>query len=454
MSGLVKPELPGGFQDYLPEEQQQRMLILRAIEDVYKSFGFLPLDTPEIEKWSVLTGNEPTDMRIYRVGGLSEKNLGKDAELGLRFDLTVPLARVVAAYGNSLPKPFKRYQLGRVFRGESSQKGRFNGFYQFDIDIVYSSSVVADAEIIAIIWSTFQALGISDVIIKINDRKILNGLAEIVGISDKSTEFFRILDRLEKAGLETVVSDLERKPENNYDDSALAFSTDQIKSVVSFLELSNLDDPLSAAMTFFDGRTQVGTDGVIELQEVVKWAKLLDVPEEKISVDLSVARGLGYYTGPVFETVLTKLPSIGSVFSGGRFDGLVGRFSNTSVPATGASIGVDRLFAALKELELLDRFSSPATQVLIAIVDQDHIGDYLQLSVLLREAGITTEVYIGKEKGLKSQIAYALNQDVPIMVIAGSNELSLDSWQVKDLRTREQNLIHKDSLVSHIQSIL
>lgn len=453
MSELVKPEIPGGFKDYLPKEQIPRIKILRIIEEVYQLFGFLPLDTPEVEKWSVLTGNQPTDMRIYRVG-LSGEAMDAKESLALRFDLTVPLARVVAAYGKDLVKPFKRYQLGRVFRGESSQRGRFNGFYQFDIDIVYSSSMLADAEIIAIIWTTLQALEIHNILIRVNNRKILNGLAEVVGINHKATAFFQVLDKLESIGIDGVITELARKPDNEFDETALALNHDQISQVEEFLVLSGSSEPLIAVEKFFNTRTAVGTEGVVEMYQVVRLTNELNVPQEKIKVDLSVARGLSYYTGPVFETTLLDLPDIGSIFSGGRFDGLVGRFSRTSVPATGASIGVDRLFEALRELGLLSKFASGITKVLVSVFDPKYTTEYLRTTTELRESGIETEIYLGNERSLKAQIAYALKQDIPFLVIAGPDEFQNKVWQVKNLRTRQQVTVPWSDVVDYIKQVL
>ena len=452
---LVKPELPGGFRDYLPKEQIRRIEIVRIIENVYRSFGFLPLDTPEVEKWRVLVGDtEHSDMRIYRLNlSGSTTDESKDS-LALRFDLTVPLARVVAAYGNDLPKPFKRYQLGRVFRGETSQKGRFNGFYQFDIDTVFSSSMLADAEVIAIIWSTFQALGIGNISIKVNNRKILNGLAEIVGVSEKANYLFQILDRVGNLGLDGVATELMIKPENEWHESALALNLTQVALVTDFLTMAESKDSIALVEEFFTGRTEIGINGINELREVVHLATSMAVPSDKVITDLSVARGLGYYTGPVFETVLLDLPTIGSVFSGGRFDGLVGRFANTSVPATGASIGVDRLYAALEELELLSNFAGRVTQVLITVFDPIYIKEYLELANELRSQGTTTEVYMGDERAFKAQMAYALTQDIPVIVIAGSREFESGKWQVKDLRTRKQTEVPRADVPRHISSLL
>lgn len=448
---LIPPELPGGFRDYLPAEQSRRIKILRIIEEVYRQFGFLPLDTPEVERWSVLTGNEVTAMRIYQVG-LGDRT---DEPLALRFDLTVPLARVIAAYGNDLPKPFKRYQLGRVFRGETSQRGRYNGFYQFDIDTVYSSSMLADAEIVAIIWHTFQALGIPKVTIKINNRKILSGLAEMIGIREQANTLFQILDRIDKIGMKDVVKLLQRPPDNELDESAVNLSGEDVDLVQDFLSIAaEATDPLNEVGKFFGESTEIGTQGILELYQLKSFVADMDVPPDRVVVDLAVARGLGYYTGPVFETSLDNLPSIGSIFSGGRYDGLVGRFSNTSVPATGASIGVDRLFAALEELQALGRFQSTATQVFIQVFSPEHLNRYLRLANFLRQHGFATEVYSGDERAFKAQLAYALKQEIPIMIIGGPDELSKGVWQVKDIRNRKQVEVGDSSLLEHLKSLL
>ncbi|MBN2585501.1 histidine--tRNA ligase [Patescibacteria group bacterium] len=451
MTLLIAPEVPGGFRDYLPVEQTRRTQILRTIEKVYQSFGFLPLDTPEVERWSVLTGNEVTAMKIYKVS-LGDKT---DEPLALRFDLTVPLARVVAAYGNTLPRPFKRYQLGRVFRGETSQKGRYNGFYQFDIDTVFSGSMLTDAEVIAVIWSTFQALKIPRVTIKINDRKILNGLAEMIGVGSKANILFQILDRMDKLGMEEVTKILQRPPDNRLDETALNLSDRAVETVQEFLRIAaDSTLPLEEAAEFFGNSTQIGHAGIQELQQVRGYVQNMGVPDDRVVVDLSVARGLGYYTGPVFETSLDDLPSIGSVFSGGRYDGLVGRFANDSVPATGASIGVDRLFAALEELNALQQLATTATQVFILVFDQSSLPKYLQVANRLRENGLATELHCGDDTAFKAQLAYAVKQGIPLLVIGGPEELEKGIWQVKDLRTREQAPVTDTMLVAHLHDLL
>lgn len=437
----VKPQLAGGFNDYLPADMVVRDSIFSRIKTVFERFGYVPLETPGIEREEILTGGDPNFSKtIFRIAG------ERDQPLALRFDLTVPLARVVAAYPE-LPKPFKRYQIGKVWRGEKPQAGRYREFTQFDADVVGSSSMMADAEIVAIMHTVMQELGFARYSVRVNNRKILNGLSAYAGFPDgKLVGVLRAIDKIDRDGWDRVCLELTRQPENTFDDAALALSQDEANRIKAFIDLRGSGhEEILAEVRSVMGASPIALQGASELEEMVGYVRSLAVPDDKWTIDLSVARGLGYYTGPVFETILLDLPEIGSVFSGGRFDGLVQNFSPNPVPATGASVGVDRLFAAMSQLELLPK-GSRTTDVLVLILDQRQLKRYCELSTQLRAAGIKTEVYLGSERNIKGQLAYALKREIPLAVIAGGDEFSRNTVQLKNLTTRSQEEVPLDNL--------
>ena len=438
----ISPELASGFKDYLPEDMIPRQKMFDTIRNTFERFGFVPLDTPGIEREEILTGGDPNfNKQIFRAG----LRVG-DEGLALRFDLTVPLARVVSLYGDNISRPFKRYQVGKVWRGEKPQAGRFREFIQFDADIVGSDKMSADSEIIAIMYETMKALGLTQFTIRINNRKILNGLAEYIGY-DKAINpvILRTIDKLDKIGWEGVANELKE---------TVHFTTAQLSSLKSFLDLRSTSpaEMLTNLSNLMSVSTEA-TNGILELKQISLNLEALGVPTDMWKIDLSVARGLGYYTGTVFETILTDLPSIGSVFSGGRYDDLVSRFGERSVPATGASVGVDRLFAAMEKLNLVKREKSTAK---VIVLNFDKTAElYCQTVVTtIRNAGIPAELYLGKETNLKGQLSYALSQDVPVIIIAGGNERDAKTIQIKDVTQRLQVEIRLDQATDKIRSIL
>lgn len=442
MSKYINPELAGGFRDYLPEDMIPRQRMFDTIRDVFERFGFVPLDTPGLEKEEILTGGDPNfRMQIFRAGLRAG-----DEGLALRFDLTVPLARVVSAYGDKLERPFKRYQIGKVWRGEKPQAGRFREFVQFDADIVGSNRTSADAEIIALIYETLTALGLSRFVIKVNNRKILNGLPSLVGFEPTSNaEVLRIIDKLDKIGWDGVKVELAEKL--NLNDS----QTDKLKQFIDIR--SDSQEETLARLAKLGTNSPSIVEGSNELQEIIGHVRSLGIPDRMWRIDLSVARGLGYYTGPVFETTLTDIPEIGSVFSGGRFDDLVARFGERSVPATGASVGVDRLFVAMDKLGLIKK-EKTVVQVLVLNFD-NQAEDYCQKIVaLVRNSKIRSELYLGKENSLKGQLSYATKQEVPIVIIAGGTEKARGVAQIKDMAKRRQVETPFEQIPATIKGIL
>lgn len=438
--GYISPVLASGFRDYLPEDMIPRQWMLDTIRSVFERFGFLPLDTSGIEREEVLTGGDPNfKMQIFKSYTRKEP-----FGLALRFDLTVPLARVVSLYPEKINKPFKRYQMGKVWRGETPQAGRFCEFMQFDADIVGSNRMSADAEIVSLMYETLTALGVQDFLIKVNNRKILNGLSAYVDYPvAKTADVLRIIDKLDRDGWGAVAQELV---------SGLGFNSVQIEKLKKFLDIRNLSqEEIIASVRELMRSSGDAMEGVWELEEITNFVDAQGIPRSAWCIDLSVARGLGYYTGPVFETTLLKLPSIGSVFSGGRYDDLVSRFGNDSIPATGASVGVDRLFAALETLELIPKKKTTNKVVVLNFDPAAEIYCNKVVSIL-RKAGIPSELYLGKEQMLKGQLAYALKQEVPIIIIAGSREQESGTVQVKGTQSRTQMEVSLELLAEMVKA--
>lgn len=439
----IKPESLGGFPDFLPELMTPRQKIIDIIRETYELFGFLPQDTPCLERSSVLGTDDPDfKMEVYR---FNDGFMGTGQDVTLRFDLTVPLARVVAA-NPQLLKPYKRYQFGKVFRKEKPQANRFREFAQFDADIVGNDSQMADAEIIVLMYSVLKNIGVERFIVKFNNRKILNGLPEYANFpSEKAANVFRVLDKLEKDGLQSVIDDLGRQPEFSEDEDAIGLSEDSIKKVKNFLAIEGGSEKcLDDLKVLFSG-VSVAEEGIAECEEIVKYLTALNIPSDKWQFDVSIARGLGYYTGPVFETFLTDIPDAGSVFSGGRFDGLAARFTGENIPATGASIGVDRLITALDKVGALEKVKSIAS-IMVTNIDGKGIESF-SLAQKLRQAGVKTEVYLGKEEGLKGQIIYAAKREIPFLVILGGNEIKSGKLKLKDMVNRTEELLTESELI-------
>ena len=422
----VKPELPGGFRDYGPVDAIARQGMLDTIRRTFESFGFDPLETSAVQKTEVLTGGEEDSGKIiFNIRGSQES----ESDTSLRFDLTVPLARFVAA-NPEIPKPFKRYQIGTVWRGERQQAGRYREFTQADVDIVGSSSLDADAEIVAVIYNTLKSIGLDDFLIKINSRQLLNSLPEYAGFpSEKLWDVLRIIDKKDQIGLEGIIKEIFTLFGN-------ALIADKVGK---FLITS------STGAVFAD---MIGDQDA--------WAKLVQILEDvdvgmnNLEIDLSIVRGLSYYTGTVFETILTTMPEIGSIFSGGRYDNLVAEFTGQSIPAVGASIGVDRLFVALKKLGKIGD-QKTGTQALILQIEQELREDYLTMAQELRNAGINTALYVGDDRTFQAQWAYAVKKEIPYVVLYGEEEKKERMVAIKNLQTREQKEIPRAEIAEYLK---
>jgi histidyl-tRNA synthetase len=443
MKNYIEPNLASGFRDYLPSDAAAREWMVETVKKVFKRFGFAPLETPGVEQEGILTGGDPNFKKQLFKLSLS----GQDEKTALRFDLTVPLARVIASYSNELPKPFKRYQVGNAWRGERAQAGRFREFMQFDADIVGASDIGADAEMVSLMYETMAALGFKKFMIRVNNRKILNALSGFAGFPKEKTEkVLRTMDKLDKLGWNGVEKELVSK-------DGAGLGKDPVRSIKKFLELKGKSDKiLSEAVKLFKD-SKAAEEGIIELKNLARNVAALGVPEKNWQIDFSVARGLGYYTGPVFEVILTDYPELGSVFSGGRYDGLVSRFSSANIPATGASMGVDRLFVALKKFDLLPNFKSPA-QVLILNFDKASEEVCERLATELRRNDIGTELYLGQERNLKGQLNYAVKQNYPVVLIIGEEERKKKLVQIKNMKERVQEAVPREDVPNYLRNIL
>ncbi|MFH1671729.1 MAG: histidine--tRNA ligase, partial [Candidatus Portnoybacteria bacterium] len=400
------------------------------------------------ERSSVLgTDKDEFKMEVYRFSD----DFGKEGQdVTLRFDLTVPLSRVVAAYPD-LIKPFKRYQYGKVFRKEKPQSGRYREFAQLDADIVGSDSVLADVETIQVMYQAMKSLDINNFIVRFNNRKILNGLPALAGFEEKKTmDVFRVLDKLEKVGLEATIKELQRQPDNKFDETVCALSGESVSEIRKFLDISG--DPISLIKQLrelFKG-IKIAEEGISECEQIINSLNELSIPEKNWQFDLSIARGLGYYTGPVFETTLTDLPGIGSVFSGGRYDELVMRYTGEKIPATGASVGVDRLITALEKLGKLGKTKSTA-KVLIAMINKKLEMKIIKLAQRLRGAGIGTEIYLGGSDMLKAQVVYAAKREIPFMIILGEEEDRVGKLKLKNMDERKEFLLTEKELIDRLR---
>ena len=419
----TEPRTLSGFMELLPNEQILFDEIKNKIEDTYKKFGFLPLDTPVIELSEVLlakAGGE-TEKQIYRF------NKG-DTDLSLRFDLTVPLSKYVAKNYGNLSFPFRRYQIGKVYRGERTQKGRFREFYQCDIDIIGDGELdlINDSELPSVIYTIFKNLGFDDFTIKINNRKILNGLFESLGQKENAVEILRIIDKIDKIGKDAVVEELDK----------IGVSKESITSIISFIEIDGTSDEKIAKLKELHIENDIFKKGIEELEYVIKNIRLFGVPDKNFKVDLTIARGLDYYTGTVYETFLDDYRELGSVCSGGRYENLAEYYTDKKLPGVGISIGLTRLFYKLNELNLIKADKKSISDVLIIPMVED-LSIPISIATKLRENGIKTEIFLNNKK-LKAKFKYADKLEIPYVIIIGEDEIENNKFKLKDMKTGEE----------------
>src|SRR5580704_1667965 len=436
---LIKPQTLKGFRDYLPGPMIAREHLIDTARRVYRSFGFSPIDTPALEYTEIILGKggDETDKQLFRFTDQGER------DVAMRFDLTVPLARFAAQHLQEIGTPFKRYHIATVWRAEKPQKGRFREFIQCDFDTIGTDSNVADAETLLVIHDLMERLGFSRFTIRVNNRLVLNGLLEHLGLTGQTVGVLRALDKLPKIGREAVIAEMTEK---------VSTTAAQADAVLKMTELTGTPaSMLDQVETMLAGNEQ-GLIGIKRLRELFSWAETAGIPAERIALDLSIARGLDYYTGTIYETFLSDLPGIGSVCSGGRYDNLAGLFTNQKLPGVGASLGLDRLLAAMEELGAVTTASTPAP-VLVLLFDAAHTGDYLRIGRKLRAAGIETEVSCDP-RAIGKQLAYANRKGFHVALIAGETEFSQGSWQVKDLKAGQQSTVPEADLPEAIRRIL
>lgn len=419
----TEPRTLPGFMELLPNEQILFDKIKQTIEETYRNFGFLPIDTPIIELSSVLlakAGGE-TEKQIYRF------NKG-DTDLSLRFDLTVPLAKYVAKNYANLSFPFRRYQIGKVYRGERAQKGRYREFYQCDIDIIGDGelSLINDSELPLVIYTTFKKMGFDNFTIKINNRKILNGLYEAIGQKDNSVEIMRIIDKIDKIGEENVKEEILK----------LGVSVETVQTIIKFIKIIGTTDEKIQKLEEMQIDNEMFKKGVEELKQVVKYIRLFGLPENNFTVDLTIARGLDYYTGTVYETFLNEYRELGSICSGGRYENLAENYTDKKLPGVGISIGLTRLFSKMLELNLINVNKKSISDILI-IPMTENMEVPLKLATDLRNLNVNAEVYLENKK-IKAKMKYADRLGVPYIIVIGDNEIEQNKVKIKNMETGEE----------------
>ena len=426
----IEPRTLAGFMELLPNEQILFEQMKQKIEKTYQRFGFLPLDTPILELSEVL---------LAKAGGETEKQIYRftkgDTDISMRFDLTVPLAKYVAKNYGNLSFPFRRYQIGKVYRGEKTQKGRFREFYQCDIDIIGDGElgIVNDAEIPSVIYNLISDLGFNDFTICINNRKVLNGLFREVNQEPNAVDIMRTIDKLAKIGKENVILELK---EIGVDEQA-------IDRILKFIEIDGTTDEKIAKLKELGIKEEMFVEGLAELEQVVKYIRVFGVPDTHFKIDLTIARGLDYYTGTVYETFLNDYKEIGSVCSGGRYENLAGYYTDQKLPGVGISIGLTRLFYKLNELQLIKSDKYSMSDILIIPMLED-MTVAIQLASNLRKEGINTEVYLNDKK-LKAKFKYADKLKIPYVVVIGEDEINTNTVKVKNMNTGDETSVELDA---------
>ena len=433
----VQPRTLSGFMELLPEQQVLMESIMQTLRDTYSLYGFTPLDTPIIEASEVLLakGGGETEKQIYRFSK-------GDSDLSLRFDLTVPLAKYVALHYGELAFPFRRYQIGKVYRGERSQRGRFREFYQADIDMIGDGKldVSNEAEMPAIIYQVFNRLGLRKFQVRVNNRKILNGFYEMLGLSKQAGDVMRTVDKLEKIGADKVKGLLME----------LGVPDEKAGEILGFIGITGSNEQVLEALEAYRGRNELFDLGLDELKTVVKYLGGFGVPEENFAVDLTIARGLDYYTGTVYETFMVEHPEIGSICSGGRYDNLAEYYTDKILPGVGISIGLTRLFFILNEQGLLneERNTAPADVLLLPMVED--LSPAVELATRFRNAGVRVQLY-GEQKKFKAKMNYADKIGVPFVVFLGEDEIREGVVACKDMKSGEQTKLGFEETLARVR---
>ena len=439
MATIVQPRRPSGFNEYLPSEQLEFNRLLNIIKTTYEKYGFTPLDTPDLELTEVLLakGGGETEQQVY-----SFKREGSNTDLTLRYDLTVPLARYVAEHESHLSFPFKRYHIGKVHRAERAQAGRFREFYQCDIDTIGSDSPIVDAEFPAIINEIFEQFNFGEFVIRINNRMVLNGFFESIGLSDVSNEVLRAIDKMEKISRDELIEILR----------TIGLNDDQLTKVLAFTDLTGDNDHILNTVRQFENQTDQLREGIAKLSEVVSALRTIGVPEYRFAIDLKIARGLDYYTGTVYETILKEYPQIGSVCSGGRYDDLASYYTKTRLPGVGISIGLTRLFYALLQLGVIQSPLQSPARVIVLPVTSNEEGYAASVASAFRQANIPTFLY-SEPDNLGKKMKYADKMGFDYAVVVGENEASQEMATLKDMKARQDTTYTVAELVTILQAL-
>lgn len=438
---IMKPRTLSGFMELLPEDQMKMERMMQILRETYALFAFTPLDTPIIEAAEVLLakGGGETEKQIYRF----QKG---DSDLALRFDLTVPLAKYVAAHYAELAFPFRRYQIGKVYRGERAQRGRFREFYQADIDVIGDGKldILNEAEIPAIIYQAFTRLGLKRFRIKVNNRKLLNGFYSMNGMSEKAQEIMRIVDKLDKIGevkvKQMLIDELSMRPY-------------KAENILDFMAIRGSNEEILKRLEIYRGMDEIFDCGLEELRAVTRHLAAFGVPEDHFAVDLTIARGLDYYTGTVYETELLDYPEIGSVCSGGRYDNLAEYYTDKQLPGVGISIGLTRLFYVLQEQGLLSENLMTAPCDVLVIPMTEELGMAVEAATRLRERGLRCQLY-GEKKKFKAKMSYADKISAPFVVLLGEDELTEGVLSVKNMKTGEQQKLCAEEAAALIRAAI
>ncbi|MCH2594406.1 MAG: histidine--tRNA ligase [Pirellulales bacterium] len=439
MPERIKPRTLKGFRDYPPATMIPREWIIETARSVYRSYGFSPIDTPSLEHLDILAGKggAETDKQLYQF----EDQKGRP--VGLRFDLTVPLARFVAQHIQQLGTPFKRYQIANVWRGENTQRGRYREFMQCDFDTIGTISPAADIETVLIINDLFVALGFQQFTIRVNNRLVLNGLLQKIGLTEQTTQVLRALDKLAKIGRDAVAAELAKEA---------GATPEQSAAVLQLADLEGDNTSILTQLAPLLSGNELGEQGLAQLTDLQEALEAAGVPAKRLQFDVSIARGLDYYTGMVVETFLDELPEIGSVCSGGRYDNLAQLYTHQELPGVGASLGLDRLLAAMEELGKLEDVQTPA-DVFLPFFDTQRRNDYLSLAARLRAAGIATEFYPDPKK-LGKQLQYADRRGFRAALVIGESEFAAGECQVKNLILGESQTVPLTDDLSQLLEIL
>jgi histidyl-tRNA synthetase len=438
MANLIEPRTLKGFRDYPPELMIPREWLMEQARRVYRLYGFAPIDTPALEYTEILLGKggTETDKQLYRF----TDNGGRD--VALRFDLTIPFARFAAEHIGKLGTPFKRYHLALAWRGENPQHGRFREFVQCDFDTIGTTSNAADIEVALVIHDLFLALGFERFTIRVNNRLVLNGLLEEMNLADKSKPLLVALDKLGKAGRAQVAEEMVARA---------GISAEQAGFILDLAETKGTNSEILARLEADYGRNAKAAEGIARLRQMLQVTHACGIPEERLRIDVAIARGLDYYTGTVYETFLTDKVDIGSVCSGGRYDNLASLYTKQVLPGVGASLGLDRLLAAMEELKMLPRAST--APVLIVQFAENLLGEYQKMARTLRAAGIGVEVYPDAKK-IGPQLQYAERRGFRLALIAGGDEFAQGVWKIKNLAHREELAVPAAELVAKLRDEL